>query len=103
MNNKKIRIFVACGSGIATSTMIQEKVKKFFERDSTITPEITKGNLNQVRSQDGKVDLILVTSNYDREIGTPLIQVTDLLTGINEEKKIKEIISLSEEIVGNKN
>jgi len=98
MSNKTIKIFVACGSGIATSTIVQEKVKKFFAEKSDITPTITKGNLNQIGSQDGKVDLILVTSSYKKDTKSPIIQVTNLISGVNEEKTKEEIMAKSEEL-----
>lgn len=98
MSNKTIKIFVACGSGIATSTLVQEKVKKFFNEESDINPVITKGNLNQIGSQDGKVDLFLVTSSYKKDTKSPIIQVTNLISGVNEEKTKKEILDKSEEL-----
>src|SRR5699024_2973766 len=98
MSNKTIKIFVACGSGIATSTIVQEKVKKFFAEKSDITQTITKGNINQIGSQDGNVDLILVTSSYKKDAKSPIIQVTNLISGVNEEKTKEEIMAKSEEL-----
>jgi len=98
MSNQTLKIFVACGSGIATSTLVQEKVKKFFIEESNIKPVITKGNLNQISSQDGKVDLILVTSNYKKDTKSPIIQVTNLISGVNEEKTKQEILAKGEEL-----
>ncbi len=98
MTKNKIKIFVACGSGIATSTVVQEKVKTLF-KENNIQAEVSRGNLNQIPSQDGKVDLILVTSSYKKEINTPIIQVSNLLSGIKETEKNEEIIEASEKII----
>jgi len=103
MSNNKIKIFVACGSGIATSTVIQEKVNNLFKNESDIKADVSKGNLNQIPSKDGKVDLILVTSNYKKETSTPLIQVSNLLSGVKEDEKNREILETSNEVLESKN
>lgn len=38
----EVKVLVACGSGIATSTVAQEKVKEIL-RDAKIPAKITKG------------------------------------------------------------
>jgi len=48
--NKKIEIYIACGSGIATSTVVQEKVKQILAQ-SNIQASITKGKFPQKQKQ----------------------------------------------------
>jgi len=103
MSKGTLNIFVACGSGIATSTVIQQKVNTLFQNESDIKANVTRGNLNQIPAQDGKVDLILVTSAYKRPTTTPVIQVSNLLSGVKEDEKNKEILEASEEILNKKN
>mgnify|MGYP002758494026 CR=1 FL=1 len=43
----EVKVLVACGSGIATSTVAQEKVKEIL-RDAKIPAKITKGTVGPV-------------------------------------------------------
>ena len=43
----EVKVLVACGSGIATSTVAQEKVKEIL-RDAKIPAKITKGTVGQL-------------------------------------------------------
>lgn len=88
----KLKIYIACGSGIATSTVVQEKVKEILKR-SGIQASITKGNIAQIPSMDGTVDLILVTSRYTKQLKTELLPVFGLISGINEEQIEKQIVA----------
>lgn len=96
--NKKIEIYIACGSGIATSTVVQEKVKQILAQ-SIIQASITKGNINQIPSKAETVDLILVTTRYVKPVKVPILPVFSLISGINEEQTAQKIVEECHRII----
>lgn len=98
MSNKQIRIFIACGSGIATSTVAEEEVKEIC-REAGIKAEYIKGTLSQIPTMQDDVDLILVTARYRKPTGKPVINVLGLLSGIGAEKIAEDIIQACETIM----
>ncbi|WP_316669164.1 PTS sugar transporter subunit IIB [uncultured Propionibacterium sp.] len=89
--SKEVKILIACGSGIATSTVAQEKVKKILA-GAGIPAKITKGTVSQVASLAGSVDVVMVTTKYPKQIDKPVVQVFGLISGINEAKVAQEVI-----------
>ena len=84
---KELKILVACGSGVATSTVAQEAVKKIC-RDAGIPAKIIKSTMTEIPAKQADVDIVMVTTNYRQKLDKPLIKVF----GINEDKIRDEII-----------
>ena len=92
-----IKGLVACGSGIATSTVAQQAVKKILA-DAGIEAEISKGNLTEIPQRQNSVDIIFTTSNYNQPTKVPCIKVFGLISGIGKDKIKEEIIAACKEI-----
>ncbi|MDO4169540.1 MAG: PTS sugar transporter subunit IIB [Lachnospiraceae bacterium] len=88
---KEIKILVACGSGVATSTVAQEAVKKILS-EAKIPGKIVKGTISEIPMKQNDVDLILVTTNYRKPLKKPCISVFGLISGIGADKIKKNII-----------
>ncbi|MGL4383130.1 MAG: PTS sugar transporter subunit IIB [Bacilli bacterium] len=95
---KEVRILVACGSGVATSTVAQEAIKEICANHK-IPIKIIKGTMNEIPSKQDNVDLICVTSKYQGVTTKPCITVFGLISGINQEKIEAELIALCNEIL----
>ncbi|MDD4507790.1 MAG: PTS sugar transporter subunit IIB [Eubacteriaceae bacterium] len=89
---KEVKILVACGSGVATSTVAQESVKKIC-KDAGIPIKVTKGTISEIPNKQNTVDVVMVTTNYRGQIDKPLIKVFGLISGIGKEKIEQEIIA----------
>ena len=63
----EVKILVACGSGVATSTVAQEAVKKILA-DANIPGKILKGSMSEIPLKQNDVDLILTTTNYRKPL-----------------------------------
>ena len=98
---REVKVLIACGSGIATSTVAQEKVKEILKKEK-IPAKITKGTVGQVHYLQDDVDLILLTTKYNKPLNKPVISVFGLISGINEDQIKKEIIETCREIIENK-
>lgn len=94
-----IKILIACGSGIATSTVVQEKVKTIL-KEAEINASINKCTISEIPGKAANVDLILVTSNYNKDVGKEIVPVFGLISGINEDKIAEDIINKCKVIMG---
>ena len=89
---KTLSILVACGSGVATSTVAQEAVKQICS-EAEIPVKIVKSTMSEIQSKQDDVDLIMVTANYRKPVNKPLIKVFGLISGIGEDKIKEEIVT----------
>ncbi len=88
---KEVKVLVACGSGVATSTVAQESIKDICKQ-AGIPIKVTKGTINEIPSKAPIVDVVMVTTNYRGTIDKPLIKVFGLISGIGKDKIKQEII-----------
>jgi len=87
-----VRILIACGSGIATSTVAQERVKEILARED-IPATISKGTVGQIQTLQDSADVILVTTRYNQPTTKPVISVFGLISGINEDKTVADVVA----------
>ena len=97
MQSRPIKILIACGSGIATSTLAAQAVHEICE-ERNIEAVIQKSNMSEIISKAQQVDVVLTTNMYREELPVPLMSVTGLITGIGEEQMRKKCGDLLEEI-----
>lgn len=92
------KILVACATGIATSTVVETKLRELLKKNN-INAEISHckiAEINFYKTLLGKVDLLLVTSPYnDKTVKT--LNATPYLTGQGIEQLEKEIIQILKE------
>lgn len=88
---KELTILVACGSGVATSTVAQEAVKVIC-KDNGIPAKIIKCTMSEIASKQDDVDVIMVTTNYRKPVKKPLIKVFGLISGIGRDSIEQEIV-----------
>lgn len=98
---REVKILIACGSGIATSTVAQEKIKEILKEEK-IPAKIIKGTVGQVQYLQDDVDIIMLTTKYNKPLTKPVISVFGLISGINEDQIKKEIIETCKEIAEKK-
>jgi PTS system galactitol-specific IIB component len=99
--NRPVEILIACGSGIATSSVAAEAIKEVCATAS-IPIKIHKGQIQDISALEENVDVIMVTMNYRGKVSKPLIKVFGLISGINDEKVKSEIVSVCSEIYNRK-
>lgn len=92
------KILVACGSGIATSTVIAVRVRKLCESNGfKVTTQQVK--VVEVVKLSPEYDLIVSSTRIPSSVKTPAVFAISYLTGINAEGTDKEIISKLKQIV----
>ena len=87
---REIRAMVACGSGIATSTVAANAVHEIFQ-ELGIDVKIIKGTVPEISEKADEMDIVFVTNCYREQISCPVVNFTAFLTGIKKDKKIAEI------------
>lgn len=86
------KVIIACGAGLATSTMIAEKVKTILE-EAGIEYSLVQSQIYELDSHDGNADLIITSMKIDEETyKTPIVIGTPFIMGINEHSAKEEII-----------
>ncbi|ELH6690670.1 PTS sugar transporter subunit IIB [Escherichia coli] len=91
-----INILVACGSGVATSTLAADEVKSVCAEYGITEFKINKCSMAELSSEMAHADIVLTTNNYKGDIGKPHMSVAGFVTGINEgalRKKLGELLT----------
>lgn len=91
------KIIVACGAGIATSTVALRKLKEGMEsRGKADSVTFTQTSLAELPSTVSGHDLIVTTAQGGNGYGVPVISGLGLITGIGVEKVIDDVIKTLE-------
>jgi PTS system galactitol-specific IIB component len=89
------RVIIACGSGIATSTIMDDRVREFL--DTTGIPyQTVQCNILELGNYVEDADVIISSTKISTDYGVPQITGTGYITGIGEEElneKLLEILS----------
>ena len=78
---KQVVILVACGSGIATSTLAADAIKDICD-EIGIDAVIKKSNMSEILTKAQDVDVVFTTNKYSETLPVPSLSVTSLITGI---------------------
>lgn len=90
------KIVVACGSGIATSTVarnaLEEKLKEKGIDATQVSMDQT--SIPQLRSKADQFDLAITTGKFTEDIGVPILNGLPFLTGIGEDALVEKVIDV---------
>ena len=89
---KKKKVLVACGSGIATSTVIMDKLESGLkERGIDIDLEQCKISEAKNYIEDLNLDIIVLNGPVNSKYSIPAFSGVSFLTGVGEDKLLDEI------------
>lgn len=92
MSKRKI-VLVACGAGIATSTVVCDRVEKLIS-DNKLNAEVVQCKIGEVVSKESEADLILSTTILPQKYSVPTIRAMAYITDVGAEKLDKEVIEI---------
>ena len=101
-----IKILIACGSGIATSTYAEDSIKRIC-REINVEVKTYKSDITSAFEASQSVDLVAFTSNnwkkyYDADtFPKPAISVAPLIMGFGIDECKAEIIKMISEVQKN--
>lgn len=90
---KKFRILISCGSGIATSTVIANRVKEITEK-SGYSVHVEQVKIVEVEKRAPEFDLIVSSAQVPSTVKTPSVMAINYLTGLNKEQTDKQILEI---------
>ena len=79
-----VNILIACGSGIATSTIAAEAVTE-VAASVKVRIKIMKCTIAEITSLQRHVDIVLTTMNYSKSLEKPYLCVRNLVSGMDED------------------
>lgn len=86
----KKRILFVCATGIATSTVVEEKVCEYL-REQGIDFEADQRNVGSVPNIADDFDLIVASTQVPYEVNTPVVNGISFLTGIGADETLQQI------------
>lgn len=91
------RVLIACGNGVATSTVVASEVKDYCA-DHGVDIQVTQCKMLELHSKANDYDLVVTSGKFkDPDVTTPCIMAIALLTGINEEATLQKIVEALKE------
>ncbi|CDQ38452.1 MULTISPECIES: PTS sugar transporter subunit IIB [Virgibacillus] len=87
----KRKVLVACGAGIATSTVVNSAIEE-MAKENNLNIELVQIKIAEVGSYVDTADLLVTTAMTKKEYPFPVINARSFLTGIGVEDTKKQIL-----------
>jgi PTS system galactitol-specific IIB component len=87
------KILVACGTAIATSTVVAKKLEEKL-RARGLDVKIDQCKAAEVGSKAASYDLVVSTTEVDDARGKPLVRTLSFLTGIGVDADVDKIAKI---------
>ncbi len=94
---KTLNLLIACGSGIATSSVAVYRIEELC-KEIGVNAKIVKTTMREIPEKSSGMDLVLTTNKYSGESSCPVETVVSLLTGINAQATKERIGKLLVEL-----
>lgn len=89
--NKK-HVLIACGTGVATSTVVCMRVKEELEKNN-IPVTVEQCKVAELPSKIANADLVVTTTSYESK-DIPVIRALSFLTGVGIEADVQKIVEI---------
>jgi PTS system galactitol-specific IIB component len=86
------RILIVCGTGIATSTMIADKVRTHLKQRG-IDVKVDQTKVSELHRGARGYDLIVATTQVPASVDVPVVKGLPFLTGVGVEQALAEVES----------
>ncbi|SDM65583.1 PTS sugar transporter subunit IIB [Sediminibacillus halophilus] len=87
----KKQVLVACGAGIATSTIVNNAIEE-MAKEHQLDLDVKQIKIAEVNSYAETADLLVTTATIQKEYDFPVITARSFLTGIGVEDTKKQIL-----------
>jgi galactitol PTS system EIIB component len=87
------KILVACGTAIATSTVVAKKLEEKLKAKG-IEVSIDQCKASEVPSKVDRYDLVVSTTEIDDAKGKPVVRTLSFLTGVGIDADVEKIAKL---------
>jgi len=90
-------ILVVCGTSVATSTVVRERLLEALPDKGISVGDIDKAKATEARGKagSGKYDLIVTTTSLNEDrFDIPVYHTTAFMTGVGQDEAVDEIVAL---------
>ncbi|WP_027955533.1 PTS sugar transporter subunit IIB [Halobacillus kuroshimensis] len=87
----KKQVLVACGAGIATSTVVNGAIEEMV-KENNLDVDLVQIKIAEVGGYVDTADLLVTTAMTQKDYPFPVINARTFLTGIGTEETKKEIL-----------
>lgn len=84
------RVLIVCGTGVATSTMIADKVRRHLEQRG-IDVKVDQTKVSELHRGARGYDLIVATTQVPAGVGVPVVKGMPFLTGVGIDAALAEV------------
>lgn len=84
-------VVIACGTGVATSTVVNEALVELL-KENNIKVNIIQCKVSEIQGNVDRADLILTSMKIKRDYGVPMLTALPILTGVGKEELEEKII-----------
>lgn len=91
MNQLKT-IIIACGAGVATSTIIVDRVNNLL-REHNIQAKIIQCMIGDIDGHVSGADMIVTSMNLSKTYSIPVVTGISFITGIGKDETEKELLN----------
>lgn len=89
------KILVACGSGVATSTAVNAKIKGILDEHGFRNQyKITQCKVSEAAAQSASFDFLISTTQKPSNLHCDFVSGVPFLTGVNLKPTVDKIIEL---------
>ncbi|MFT8396507.1 PTS sugar transporter subunit IIB [Propionibacterium sp.] len=93
-----VKVLVACGAGVATSTVVMQKLEDLF-KENKINAQLIQIKIAEASSRQKDADMLVSTSLLPTQYSIPAIVAMGYLTGVGKDKLDTKIIDTAREIL----
>ncbi len=86
-------VIIACGSGIATSTMICMRIDDILNNNN-IPHEIIQCSINEIDSYEDRSDVIVSSTQLQGEYSIPTVMGIGFISGIGAEEAERQLLEI---------
>lgn len=86
-------IIIACGSGIATSTMISMRVEELLNSNN-IPNEIIQCSINEIDNYEDRGDVIVSSTQLQNEYSIPTVMGIGFISGIGANEAENQLLEI---------
>ncbi|MCC3145751.1 PTS sugar transporter subunit IIB [Halanaerobium sp. Z-7514] len=90
----KKKVLIVCGTGIATSTVVNEKIKNLAKK-AGVKVDINQAKVTEAKREieNSNYDFLVTTTAFSYKVDLPVINATAMISGIGEEEVEEKIIA----------
>lgn len=94
---RKIKVLVACGAGIATSTVVMKRIEDLLQ-ENKVNADVEQIKIAEAVSKQEGADMLISTTILPTEYKIPAITALGYITGIGADKLDNKILEIAQSV-----